>query len=106
MKKLSVINKIIYLLNSVLATVLLLSYLLPLVSPEKIPAFAILSLFVPTLIILNIFFVIYWIIKLKKQFFLSAIILVIGWFFSNPPYKLTENKSRVEGEDKDKHRRR
>ena len=95
MKKLSVINKIIYLLNSVLATVLLLSYLLPLVSPEKIPAFAILSLFVPTLIILNIFFVIYWTIKLKKHFFLSAIILVIGWFFSNPPYKLTENKSSL-----------
>ena len=95
MKKLSPINKIIYLLNSFLATILLLSYLLPFVSPKNIPTFAILSLLVPPLIILNLFFVIYWILKLKKHFLLSAIILTIGWFFSTPIYKLTENKSSL-----------
>ncbi len=95
MKKLSLINKIIYLLNSFLATILLLSYLLPFVSPKNIPTFAILSLLVPPLIILNLFFVIYWILKLKKHFLLSAIILTIGWFFSTPIYKLTENKSSL-----------
>lgn len=95
MKKLSLINKIIYLLNSFLATILLLSYLLPYVSPKNIPTFAILSLLVPPLIILNIFFVIYWILNLKKHFLLSTIILVIGWFFSTPLYKLTENKSSL-----------
>ena len=77
MKKLSLINKIIYLLNSFLATILLLSYLLPYVSPKNIPTFAILSLLVPPLIILNIFFVIYWILNLKKHFLLSTIILGI-----------------------------
>ena len=95
MKKLSVINKIIYLLNSLLATVLLLSYLLPFISPKNIPAFAILSLLVPPLIIINIVFVIYWIFNLKKHFLLSVIILAIGWFFSTPLYKLTENKSSL-----------
>ena len=95
MKKLSPINKIIYLLNSFLATILLLSYLLPFVSPKNIPTFAILSLLVPPLIIFNLFFVIYWILKLKKHFLLSAIILTIGWFFSTPIYKLTENKSSL-----------
>lgn len=95
MKKLSLINKIIYLLNSFLATILLLSYLLPFVSPKNIPTFAILSLLVPPLIIFNLFFVIYWILKLKKHFLLSAIILTIGWFFSTPIYKLTENKSSL-----------
>jgi endonuclease/exonuclease/phosphatase family metal-dependent hydrolase len=94
-KKLSVINKIIYLLNSLLATILLLSYLVPFVSPQNIPVFAILSLFVPTLIIINIFFVIYWIFNLKKHFLLSASILIIGWFFSTPLYKLTENRSSL-----------
>lgn len=95
MKKLSILNKIIYLLNSILATVLLISYLLPFISPKNIPVLAILSLFVPTLIILNLFFIIYWILKLKKHFIMSAFILVVGWFFSNTPYKFTENKSSL-----------
>jgi endonuclease/exonuclease/phosphatase family metal-dependent hydrolase len=95
LKKLSVINKIIYLLNSLLATILLLSYLLPFVSPKNIPSFAILSLFVPVLTIINILFIIYWIIQLKKYFLLSTIILIIGWFFSTPLYKVTSNKSSL-----------
>ena len=95
MKNLSFINKIIYLLNSLLATILLLSYLLPFVSPKNIPVFAILSLFVPFLMVINALFVIYWIITLKKQFLLSTIILVIGWFFSTPLYKFTETKSSL-----------
>ncbi|WP_298781685.1 endonuclease/exonuclease/phosphatase family protein [uncultured Polaribacter sp.] len=57
------------------------------------PVFAILSLLVPALIIINIIFVIYWLINLKKQFLLSAIILTIGFFTSTQFYKLTENNS-------------
>lgn len=95
MKNLSFINKIIYLLNSLLATILLLSYLLPFVSPKNIPVFAILSLFVPVLMVINALFAIYWVITLKKHFLLSAIILTIGWFFSTPLYKFTETKSAL-----------
>ena len=93
MKNLSIIGKILYLLNSLFATLLLLSYLLPYISPKTIPLSAILSLSVPILIIINLAFVIYWLFKLKKQFILSALILCIGWFFTNPLYKLTESKS-------------
>lgn len=95
MKNLSFVDKVLYLVNSLLATVLLLSYLLPFVSPNTIPIFAVLSLFVPFLIILNLFFVIYWLIKLKKQFFLSIIILVIGWFFLPPYYKMSGKNSSL-----------
>ena len=95
MKKLSLVNKIINLLNSILATLLLLSYLLPYVSPKSIPSFAILSLFVPILVIINLLFVIYWLLKLKKQFLLSTIILLIGCFFSAPIFKVTENLSSL-----------
>ena len=42
MKKLSFLDKIIYFLNSLLAILLLLSYLLPFVSPKSIAIFAIL----------------------------------------------------------------
>jgi vancomycin resistance protein VanJ len=94
-KKLSIFNKIIYILNSLIATVLLLSFLLPYISPKTIPVFAILSLFVPFLIIINLAFALYWLVQLKKQFLLSSIILAIGWLFSTPFYKMTENNSSL-----------
>ena len=93
MKKLSLINKFIYGVNTLLATCLLLSYLLPYISPENFPSFAVLSLLVPVLIVINIVFVVYWIVNLKKQFILSTLILTIGWFFTPTLYKVTANNS-------------
>ena len=75
------------------AVCLLISYLLPYISPKSLPIIAILSLFAPILLVINIVFVVYWIINLKKHYFLSLVILLVGWFFSNPIYKFTENKS-------------
>ncbi|TXD49033.1 endonuclease/exonuclease/phosphatase family protein [Polaribacter sp. IC073] len=95
MKNLSFLDKILYLANSLIATLLLLSFLLPFVSPRTIPAFAILSLFVPILLIINAAFAIYWLVKLKKQFLLSAIILTAGWLFSSPFYKISDNNSSL-----------
>ena len=76
-----------------MATLLLLSCLLPYISPLAFPSFAILSLLAPILIFINIAFVIYWLIYFKKQFLLSSIILVIGWFLIPKLYKFTENSS-------------
>jgi len=95
MKKLSFIDKFFYFINSLLAIILLFSYLLPFVSPNTIPIFAVLSLFVPVLVIINLIFVIYWLIKLKKQFFLSTTVLAIGWFFSPPFYKISDKNSSL-----------
>jgi vancomycin resistance protein VanJ len=95
MKNLSFLEKVMYLINSVLATMLLLSFLLPYVSPKTIPAFAILSLFVPILLILNTAFAIYWLVKLKKQFILSLSILIIGWLFITPFYKISDKSSSL-----------
>ncbi|MEO9569965.1 MAG: endonuclease/exonuclease/phosphatase family protein [Polaribacter sp.] len=95
MKKLSPIDKFLYLINSLLATVLLLSYLLPYVSPNTIPVFAILSLFVPIILLINIAFVAYWLIKLKKQVLLSGIVLLIGWGLITPFYKLYKKNTAL-----------
>ncbi|WP_299048612.1 endonuclease/exonuclease/phosphatase family protein [uncultured Polaribacter sp.] len=89
MKKLTLFNKILYVANSIVAVLLLFSYLLPYVSPNVVATFAILSLFVPFLLIINIGFLVYWIVKLKKQFLTSLVILIIGWFFISPFYKIT-----------------
>lgn len=95
MKKLSLLDKILYLINSLLALLLLLSYLLPYVSPKSIPLFAILSLFVPVLLVVNIAFSMYWLIKLKKQVLTSLVILIIGYFLLTPFYKIKENNTAL-----------
>ncbi|MCH3883198.1 MULTISPECIES: endonuclease/exonuclease/phosphatase family protein [Tenacibaculum] len=92
MKKSPIFSKLLYFINAVFATVLLLSYLLPYISPKSIATFAILSLGVPFLIVINVIFFVYWLIKLKKHFILSGLILAIGWLFASPFYKFSERK--------------
>ena len=92
MVKYNFLNKIIVLVNSILAILLLLSYLLPYISPEKVPIFTIISLAVPVLLALNIFFIIYWIIKLKKYFTISLISIILGIGYISNIYKFSEKK--------------
>ena len=92
MVKYSFWNKIIVFVNSILAILLLLSYLLPYISPEKVPIFTIISLAVPVLLALNIFFIIYWIIKLKKYFTISLISIILGIGYISNIYKFSEKK--------------
>jgi vancomycin resistance protein VanJ len=95
MKKLSFFDKLLYLINSLISLLLLLSYLLPYISPKNIAFFAILSLFVPVLIIVNILFFIYWLTQLKKQLLLSGLILLVGWFSVSPFYKLSKKNTSL-----------
>lgn len=81
-----------FLLNSVVATMLLLSYILPFVAPKMFPILAVLSLAVPILIVLNITFVVYWLLQLKKQFLVSTIILIIGYSYLGSFYKFSSAK--------------
>jgi vancomycin resistance protein VanJ len=94
-KKLSFIDKIIFIINSLLATLLLLSYLLPYISPNNIAIFAVLSLVVPVLIFINVAFAVFWLLKLKKQLIVSTLILCVGWYFTPTLYKLTSTGSSL-----------
>jgi endonuclease/exonuclease/phosphatase family metal-dependent hydrolase len=98
MKNLSWGDKLIFLLNSLVAAILLLSNALPYLSPKSFGGLSVFSLAVPGLIILNILFAIYWVIKLKKQFLLSTLVLLIGfnqlnlfYKFNNKELMLTDN---------------
>lgn len=92
MKKRSIVSGFLFFINSVIATVLLLSYVLPFVSPKTIPAVAVFSLFVPLLVILNFLFFVYWLLKLHKNALLSLLILLIGWFCSPPLIKFSNQE--------------
>ncbi|WP_026914822.1 endonuclease/exonuclease/phosphatase family protein [Christiangramia portivictoriae] len=79
MKHLNLFDKLVFVLNSLAATALLFSYLLPHVPPKTFPLLSVLSLGVPVLIILNALFLVYWLFRLKKQLLLPLIVLLLGY---------------------------
>ena len=95
MKGLKFRDKLIFLVNSLAAFLLLLSYLLPYVSPKQFGFLSVLSLGVPLLILLNALFFIYWLLRVKKQLFLSFIVLLLGYQYINAMYRFPSSK-RIE----------
>ena len=92
--KLSLINKIFFLLNNVLAIALVVSFFIPKLSPEKYGILSLLSLLTPALIILNFLFVIYWtLIGFKKQLILSFFVLLLSLLFIPSVYKFYNNNT-------------
>ena len=85
-------HKIIVFANSILSILLLLSFLLAFISPKTVPILTIVSIVVPVLFIANVFFVIYWIIKLKKYFMISLISILLGFGYISSIYKFSEKK--------------
>ena len=98
MKKNSLLSRLFFFINSVFATVLLISYLLPYISPKTIPAVAVFSLFVPLLVVLNFSFFIYWLLKIHKNALLSLLVLIIG-SFTSPPLLKFSNKEIILNND-------
>lgn len=93
MRKLKFFEKVMFFFNSVVAFTLLLSYILPLLPPKTFAALSVLGLGVPILILLNVLFFTYWLVKIKKQLLLSLLILAIGYFVYGSLYKFSESKT-------------
>ncbi|NJX16511.1 endonuclease/exonuclease/phosphatase family protein [Tamlana crocina] len=92
MGKLSFLNKIIYWVNVLVALLLLFSFVLPFLPPKTFAILAVVNLGVSLLIILNVLFFLYWLVKIKKQFLLSLTVLVIGYFSFGSLYKFSASK--------------
>lgn len=89
MKNLNFLDKLVFLINSVVSLLLLLSYGLSYVPPKTFSFLSVLSLSVPVLIILNMAFAVYWLIKLKKQLLLSVLVLALGYNYIVSFYKFS-----------------
>ena len=94
----SILDRILFVLNSVAAIVLLFSYLLPYISPIKAPSLSILSLFVPLLFIINLGFLIFWSVRLKKYFLLSAVSILLGFGYISSIYKFSGKDTMQQGD--------
>ena len=92
MRKLRGFEKLMFIVNSLMAFALLLSYLLPYLEPKKFAFLSVLSLAVPFLILVNILFVLYWLLKTKKQLMLSVVILALGYGHVFSLYKFSSSK--------------
>src|SRR5690554_6795948 len=99
MKKLNWFNKTAYFLNIVLIILTLAGYLLSSMAPKLFPFLSVLTLILPTLLILNLFFVGYWAVQLKRQAFLSAIVFLIGFTFFTKFYKFSSKNVEVVDSD-------
>ena len=77
MRKLA--GKILLYSNILLAFSLLIAYAAPIINPGKlfIPAF--LGLAYPYLLVLNMIFLIYWVIRMRKELLISLIVILLGW---------------------------
>jgi len=78
MKGLSFFGKAIFFINSVFAILLVFGYVLPYIPPHIFPRLSVLSLLLPVLLVINTIFLIYWILRRKRQLFLSAFVLILG----------------------------
>ncbi len=90
---LRLINKFIFFFNSLAALALLLSYLLPYVSPKVFPLLSVLSLAVPVLIVINVMFLMYWVVLFKKKVILSLVVLILGVSHVSSLYRLSGKSS-------------
>lgn len=83
-----------FIINTVFALGLVFAIFLPRLSPNKFGVFSLFSILVPVIIIVNILFVIYWIlIGFKKQLLQSFLVLISAYFFIPQLYKLNNNSS-------------
>ncbi len=82
-------------LNILLAVALLLSYLAPLISPSRMAWPALFGLGYPYLLILNLILLSYWLILLKKQVFISLLVILLGWNHLNNLVPLNFRESEI-----------
>lgn len=101
MKGLSILNKLLFVLNSLSLLLLIFSYFSPYINPNLFWPISFLGLVFPILFILNMLFLVYWLIGLKKQIWANMIILImgIGYFSSyiglDPNNKSNESNIKV-----------
>ena len=96
MKRLNFFDKLVFLLNSLAGTLLLLSYILPFLPPKSFSVLAVLSLAVPFLLLLNLIFFIYWLAKLKRQFILSLFVMALGYTHIKSSFNFNSNDNSQE----------
>ncbi|PKA96870.1 endonuclease/exonuclease/phosphatase family metal-dependent hydrolase [Flavobacteriaceae bacterium MAR_2009_75] len=99
MKGLSLFNKIVYALNVIVFSLLLIACAIPYLTDEFFSFLSFLSLSVPLLVIINLVFFLYWLLQLKRQMLLSLFILILGYFVLDTFFIFGNNPEMIEDEN-------
>ena len=99
-----IIRKILHnlsvVVNIAFASLLLMAHISVFISPERIWWIAFLGLAFPYLLLINIGFIVYWIIKKRFIFLISTLTILSGWYnvsaFIQPPFNLFNRVSEQE----------
>ena len=86
---------LILILNVLVAAALLISYLAPFINPSKWFLPAIFGLAYPYLLILNLIFLIYWLVRLNRAILISLVVIVLGWNHINNLLPLNFRDSEI-----------
>ncbi len=98
-KDLNVFNKFVFILNIIVVFFLLIACIAPYVMWELFSFLSFLSLVVPFLVGGNILFFCYWLFRRKKQFLMSFMMLLLGYFLQGTFVKFfNSNADTKEGE--------
>jgi endonuclease/exonuclease/phosphatase family metal-dependent hydrolase len=90
-----ILEGVILILNILVAAGLLLSYLAPVVNPSRVFLPALLGLTYPYLLLFNLIFVCYWLIRLKKPILISLLVILLGWNHLNNLLPLNFRESEI-----------
>lgn len=74
-----IINRIVFILNSICILALLACYAAPYISPDLLWPVAFLGLTFPVVVLVNVVFIIYWLCFFNMKFLFSLAAIVIGW---------------------------
>ena len=72
-------DRIILILNILGAAAMLMAYLAPVVNPARVVLPALFGLAYPYLLMFNLVFLCYWLIRLKKEILISFLVILLGW---------------------------
>lgn len=93
------IDKCIYFINVLFALALLLSLFVAYIPPQNFPIVSVFSLIVSPLLVANILFALFWILRVKRRFFLSVLVLGVSVVQLNRFYQLDFSNDVPVGEN-------
>jgi endonuclease/exonuclease/phosphatase family metal-dependent hydrolase len=76
-------DRVVLILNILGALAMLLAYLAPVVNPSRVLLPALFGLAYPYILLVNLLFICFWLIRLKKEILISCIVILLGWNYLN-----------------------
>lgn len=95
-----VLNPLFFVLNSFAALAFMLALLAPYIPPKSLSLFAFAAIGFPLLLLINVLFLIWWLVQLNKRIFLPLFCLLIGFFALQKTYRFGNAYQEIRDEDK------